>query len=393
MLFRSAHMHLYSTFARGMALPGASAGAPAPASFMEILQGLWWKLDKALVQDDLYPTAVVPLCESLRKGVTTIFDHHASPACAPGSLDIVAEACADVGVRASLSYEVSDRDGAQVAAQGIEENRRFLERCAEAKDPRRSGLFGLHAQFTLGDETLAKCSEIGRKLRAGFHVHVAEAEADQADAIERTGADNLRAVHRLNRFKLLSPKTIAAHCVHVTAKEIEILARTGVAVATNPQSNMNNAVGATPLFDLLEGGVLVALGSDGMTGDIFQEAKALSLIHRHIAADPRLGWVESERVAVAGAQALGARHFGAPVGVLKPGAYADMVMRDYASPTPVTRDNVWGHFLYGLGVAPVVDVWVGGDHVVDGGRVTGVHEESVARDASERADALWRRLS
>lgn len=387
------HMHLYSTFARGMSLPGAASGVPAPANFLEILEGMWWKLDKALQQDDLYPTAVVPLCESLRKGVTTVFDHHASPACAPGSLDIVAEACADVGIRASLSYEVSDRDGADVTREGIEENRRFLERCADDDNPLLTGLFGLHAQFTLSDETLAKCSEIGRGLRAGFHVHVAEDASDQLDAVERTGSEKLRAVHRLNRFKLLSPKTIAAHCVHVTAQEMSILNKTGAVVATNPQSNMNNAVGATPLLDLLEAGVVVALGSDGMTGDLFQEAKALSLIHRHLAADPRVGWTESEAVAFGGAQELAARHFGAPLGVLKPGAYADLVLRDYASPTPMTRENTWGHFLFGLGIAPVTDVWVGGSQVVDGGRVTGVHEESVARDASERAQALWDRLS
>lgn len=389
----NAHMHLYSTFARGMALPGSAKGAPPPANFIEILEGLWWKLDKALVTDDLYPTAAVPLCEALRAGVTTLFDHHASPSCAPGSLDIIAEACADVGVRASLSYEVSDRDGATAAAEGIEENRRFLQRCADDKDPLLTGLFGLHAQFTLGDETLQKCAEVGRSLRAGFHVHVAEDDADQRDAVERTGAESLRAVHRLNRFKLLSPKTLAAHCVHVTPQEMTILAGTGAAVATNPQSNMNNAVGATPLLDLLEAGVLVALGSDGMTADLFQEAKALSLIHRHIAADPRVGWLESERVAIQGAQEVALRHFGAPLGVLKPGAYADLVLRDYASPTPLTRDNVWGHFLFGLGSAPVSDVWVGGRQVVDGGRVTGVHEESVARDASERAQALWDRLT
>jgi putative selenium metabolism protein SsnA len=371
---------------------GTPGGPPAPANFLEILKGLWWKLDRALTEGDLYPSAVIPLCESLRKGVTTVFDHHASPECAPGSLDAIAEACRDVGVRASLSYEVSDRDGSDFAAEGIEENRRFLQRCADDRDPLLAGLFGLHAQFTLGDETLAKCSDVGRGFRAGFHVHVAEDELDETDAVERTGSESIRAVHRLNRFKLLGPKTIAAHCVHVSPQEVSLLASSSTFVATNPQSNQNNAVGATPLFSLLDAGVPVALGSDGMTGDLFQEAKALSLIHRHIDGDPRRGWTESEQVAVVGAQELGARHFKAPVGVIKPGAYADLVLRDYASPTPLIRDNVWGHFLFGLGVAPVTDVWVGGEQVVADGRVTGVHEESVARDASERSKALWERL-
>jgi len=386
----NAHMHLYSTFARGMALPG---DGPPPSNFVEILEGLWWKLDKSLTESDLYTSAAAPLCESLRRGVTTVFDHHASPGCAPGSLDALAEACADVGIRASLSYEVSDRDGAQAADEGIEENRRFLKRCSTDKDPRLAGLFGLHAQFTLSDDTLAKCAEAGRGARAGFHVHVAEDAADQADAIERTGSETLRAVHRLNRFKILGPKTITAHCVHVTPQEMKILAAAGAVVATNPQSNMNNAVGATPLVDLLEAGVSVALGSDGMSADLFPEAKALSLVHRHIAGDPRVGWAESERVAIDGAQDLASRHFGAPLGVLRPGAYADLVLRDYPSPTPLHRDNVWGHYLFGLGAAPVTDVWVGGEQVVREGRVTGVHEESIAQEATERSQALWDRLS
>lgn len=380
----NAHMHLYSTFARGMQLPG-----PAPASFIEILESLWWRLDKALTLDDLYFSAIPPLCESLRHGVTTIFDHHASPHAIAGSLDELARACGDVGLRGVLCYEVSDRDGPEIALAGIEENRRFLSQVDQAKDPTIGGLFGLHASFTLSDETLARCVEAAKPLRAGFHIHVAEAEDDPKDAIERDGS---RTVERLHRARVLGPRCIAAHCVHISPEELALLARSRTGVVTNPQSNMNNAVGAPALLDLLAEKVAVGLGSDGMTGDVFQEARALSLLHRHIAADPRVGWDESMQVAFYGTSAIASRHTGAPVGVIKPGAYADLVIRRYQPPTPLNSDNAWGHFLFGLGTASVDEVWVGGRSVLSDGEVLGVDEAKLSGQAKERAAALWKRL-
>jgi putative selenium metabolism protein SsnA len=381
----NAHMHLYSTFARGMAVPGEP-----PDRFSSILEQLWWKLDKALELDDCYPSAVPPLCEGLRHGVTTIIDHHASPRAIEGSLDRIAEACRDVRVRANLSYEVSDRDGAERTTAGIEENRRWLTLVGEAKDPMLGGLLGLHAAFTLSDITLARCVEAARELRAGFHIHVAESEDDPTDAVERSGT---RTIHRLKAAKILGPRTLAAHCIHIDDTEIQALKQSRTAVVTNPQSNMSNAVGAPRLLELLAHGLDVGLGSDGMTGDVFQEARALSLLHRHIAGDPRVGWMESARVAFNGTRAVAHRFFDAPVGVLKPGAFGDVVVRDYQPPTPLTSDNVWGHFLFGLGASPVTDVWVGGRRAVEDGRVIGVNEASAAADARRRAQALWGRMS
>ena len=252
----NAHMHLYSTLACGL------AGEPA-ASFLEILEGMWWRLDRALTPESLRPSALIPLMEGLLRGTTTVIDHHASPSCIPGSLLALERAAVEAGVRVNLCYELTDRGGEREVAAGLHENARHLERCAASGDALVTGSFGLHASFTVSEPTLRRATEIARDLGAGFHVHVAEDRADQEDCVARTGR---RVVERFHEAGVLGPRTIAAHCVHVSPEERALLAETGTLVVTNPQSNMNNAVGATPLLELVAAGVRVGLGTDGMKG-------------------------------------------------------------------------------------------------------------------------------
>ena len=143
------HMHCYSSFARGMDLK-----AQSPHEFNEILERLWWRLDKTLTMEDVYYSAAVAMIDCIKNGATTIFDHHASPNCVTGSLFRMAEAASELGIRTCLCYEVSDRDGAQVAQQGIEENADYISRCKKERNSMRRGLFGLHASFTLNDTLL-----------------------------------------------------------------------------------------------------------------------------------------------------------------------------------------------------------------------------------------------
>ena len=199
------HMHLYSTFARGM-----DAKSKPPKCFRDILEGLWWKLDKQLTLEDVYYSALVPLIDCVKTGTTTIVDHHASPHAITGSLNTLAKAAQEVGVRAAFCYEVSDRDGEHNAQEGIKENADFAAACKSRSDAMVAGLFGLHASLTLSDKTLALSREAAQGC--GFHVHVAEGIEDLQDSLAKSG---LRVVERLNKFGILGPKTIAAHCVHV----------------------------------------------------------------------------------------------------------------------------------------------------------------------------------
>ena len=195
-----AHTHFYGAFARGMAIPG-----PAPKDFPEILARLWWPLDKALDEDAVRLSAQVLLIDAIKHGTTTIIDHHASPNFIDGSLDVIADAVEAAGLRAVLCYEVTDRDGPEKAQQGIDENVRFIK--AAQKRARVAGTFGLHASLTLSDTTLQRCAEAGASVGSGFHIHVAEHEADEYDSLHKSGK---RVVQRLDEAGILGPKTIVS---------------------------------------------------------------------------------------------------------------------------------------------------------------------------------------
>lgn len=378
----NAHMHLYSTFARGMAVPG-----PAPTTFVEILERLWWRLDRALTPDDLYASAVIPLCDGLRAGVTSIVDHHASPRCARGSLTTLARAALDTGVRAALCYETSDRDGPDATDAGLAEN---LDFAAFARGrPTLAALFGLHASFTLGDATLARIADSRGPL--GIHVHVAEARSDEEDALARSGGRE-RVIARLARFGLLDHRSVLAHGVHLDANEVAACASTGATLVHNPQSNANNAVGWGRFTERRDAGVRVAIGSDGMTSVILDEARMALLMARHELGEPAAAWGAVERSLLVENPALASRVFGASLGRLEAGAQADVVVWRYVPPTPVFVSGFLGHALFGLVQSEACDVFVAGRHALDAGRVRGVDEALARAEAKVLAEHLWRRL-
>ena len=278
------HMHLYSTFARGMALKDS-----APDNFVHILERLWWRLDKVLTLEDVHLSAMVAMIDCIRNGTTTIFDHHSSPGAVAGSLFRIAEAAHETGLRSCLCYEVTDREGVEVAELSIEENRAFLQHCKDSEDSLLRGLFGLHASFTIGDNTMARSVDVAAEFDAGFHVHVAEAASDQAQCEFEHGK---RVVQRLQDFGILGSRTIAAHCVHVDAREIDLLRASETNVIHNPESNMGNAVGCAPVLDMVHRGVRAGLGSDGYTCDMFESLKVANMLQKHNAGQPSVGWAE-----------------------------------------------------------------------------------------------------
>ena len=270
-----AHTHFYGAYARGMAIPG-----PAPRDFPQILERLWWPLDKALDRDSVRASALVCLVDAIRHGTTSLIDHHASPNFIDGSLDAIGDAVDAAGLRAVLCYEVSDRDGKDKMQAGIAENLRFME--ASAEHERLRGTFGLHASLTLSNESLRACAD-AIPSGAGFHIHVAEHEADQGDCLVKSG---LNVVERLDRFGIMNEDTIAAHCVHIEAHEREILLDRGVWVSHQPRSNMNNGVGAADIDGLLDAGINLCLGNDGFSNNMWAEWKVAYLLHKVVKRDP-----------------------------------------------------------------------------------------------------------
>lgn len=380
--FINAHMHFYSTFARGL-------GKAAPSkSFVEILNNLWWRLDKKLTNADSYYSAAIPLINAVRKGTTTIIDHHASPFAITGSLAAVEKACRETGLRACLCYEVSDRDGKERAKEGLDENSAFIEACQKRADNMTAALFGLHASFTLTDETLEEAAYRGHKLGAGFHIHTAESTSDQ---LHCESHHKLRVVERLRDFGILGRKSIAAHCVHVNDEEVEILKKTETAVVHNPQSNANNAVGIADATNMARRGVLVGLGTDAMTVNMLEELRC-GLWLQHLRHDPSQGFMEMANTLLVNNAKIAGRYFKG-VGELKPGAAADFAIIDYRPPTPMDASNFAGHLIFGISQAAV-------DTTVCAGRVLmekkvlklDIDEEEVSRKSCELAKKLWSRF-
>jgi putative selenium metabolism protein SsnA len=380
----NAHTHFYSSFARGYARVKPSR------NFVEVLQNMWWRLDRSLSLEDCYFSTLMACIQGIKSGTTTFIDHHASPGAITGSLDRIYEAVFDAGLRAGLCYEVSDRDGSAAARLGIEENGAMLAKLKAQESDRFFALFGLHASFTLSDETLRAAQQVAAQSGAGFHVHVAEDSADESDSIQKYGK---RVVERLDEHGLLGPRTICAHCVHTDDHEREILAQRGSIVVHNPQSNMNNAVGAMDLKAFLDRGILVGLGTDAMTANMREELRSGLWLRRHVERDPSCGFAELATLLTENNPQIADRYWpGEGVGRIIEGGKADIIILDDWLPTPLDSSNLWGHLVFGLSQAQVATTMVGGRLLMAERRLIHLDERQVAEKCRELCDSMWRRL-
>jgi len=382
--FINAHMHFYSTLVRGL------GKAEPSANFNEVLNNLWWRLDKALTNEDNYYSALIMLLNSIRKGTTTLIDHHASPMSLSGSLMEIATAVKDTGVRASLCYEVSDRDGEKIAKEGLKENAEFIKYTQQENNEFLKALFGLHASFTLNDKTLEKASKLGNELNTGFHIHVAEAESDEEFNVKNFG---MRVVERLNKFGILGEKTITAHCVHINENELELLKETNTIVVHNPQSNLNNAVGIADVVKMANAGILVGLGTDAMTVNMLEEVR-VALWAQHLKQNnPNAGFMEITSTLFLNNAKIANRFWNTPLGKIEEGAAGDIVLIDYESPTPLDENTYLGHLVFGISQSTVDTTIVNGNVLMENKILKlDIDEEEVSRKALECADALWKRF-
>ncbi len=382
-----AHTHFYGAFARGLGIPG-----PPPKDFPDILERLWWRLDRALLDVDVQYSALVCLVDAIKHGTTALIDHHASPNAINNSLDQIADAVEMAGVRAGLCYEVTDRNGRDGAQAGLEENVRFLHSLKEREGHLLAGTFGLHASLSLSEETLADCVAAAAKLDTGFHIHVAEHEADEYDSLHRYGR---RVVPRLREAGVLGPKSIVAHCVHIDPAEMNLLKETGTWVTHQPRSNMNNAVGAANVEGMLRLGIPVCLGNDGFSNNMWAEWKAAYLLHKLAHRDPRrMNGQDVVQMAVHNNAAL-ARVFWPelPLGKLETGAAADIILVDYQPTTPLNVGNLPWHILFGFESSMVTTTIVAGKILMQDRQLLTLDEADITARSRELATAVWQRFA
>ncbi len=377
----NAHHHLYSTFARGMPMDPSIP----PDDFVHTLEGIWWRLDRALDLEAVEAGAYPPLLDCLRWGTTTIIDHHASPNAIRGSLDALAQACDAVGIQASLCYEITDRNGQAGGREGIEENASFADACRDL--PRLRALLGLHASFTVTDETLALAAErVGRPV----HVHVAEAEADVSQTGEKFGRGILE---RLEAHGLLRPDSVLVHGVHLSETDLDRVAAADAWLVHNPDSNANNAVGQLDVLRALDRGVRVALGTDGMSGNMLGAAKAAYLMCRQVRGDSTVGFDLPRKLLFEHNALLARRLFGDDgIGTIAPGAPADLCLVDYDPPTPLTASTFDGHLIFGITEAPVLATVSAGRLRFVRGVMVDLDVERIRQRVQAAAAGVWERL-
>lgn len=379
----NAHTHIYSGLARGLSIAGYN-----PTNFLEILEGMWWHIDRHLNLDGTRASAYATILDCIRNGVTTIFDHHASFAEIPGSLFAIRDVAAETGMRACLCYEVSERDGEEKTEQGIRENAEFAAWAKEADDPMIKAMFGGHALFTISDRTFEKMAEANNGM-TGFHIHVAEGMNDVYDSLRNYGC---RPVNRLLYNGILGERTLLGHCIHVSPAEMDIIKETGTMVVNNPESNMGNAVGCAPVLQMMKKGITVGMGTDAYTHDMLESMKVFLIIQRHNTAMPNVAWSEDVTMQFVNNRAIAEKTFGVPLGILKEGAAADIIVMDYKPFTPFDGSNVDGHMIFGMNGRNVTTTVINGRVVYRNRTFVGLDEERVNAWIREQSELLWSSL-
>jgi putative selenium metabolism protein SsnA len=375
------HTHLYSALAAGMPAPPRQ-----PRNFLEILELVWWRLDRAHNPESIRASGQIGALAALRCGTTTLIDHHASPNCIAGSLTALEEGIAAVGCRGVLCYEVTDRNHELEGSEGLVENERYIRACQDRNDGRFAALVGAHASFTLSEQSLATCVEMASELGVGVHIHVAEDPVD-----ERLTREKFRVglLDRFERVGLLDvPGTILGHGTHLSETDMARLAefKNYLHLAHNPSSNMNNGVGYTKVANST---LPISLGTDGIGADLWRETR-LAEFKSHDAQSP-LPFGGSLRLLAESAR-IASRALGITVGKLAEGAAADLVLTSYRPATPLDANNLAGHFLFALGTEFVESVMIDGRWCLRKGKVVSCDEAALRAAAVETTRALWARM-
>ena len=380
----NAHTHIYSALARGLSIVGNN-----PTNFYEVLDGTWWAIDRKLMMDGTRASATALYMDSIKQGVTTIFDHHASYGEIPGTLHTIAEESKRLGLRSCLCYEVSDRDGEEKCLQAIQENADFITECEKNKDPMLAAMFGGHALFTISDKTFDRMVEANNG-RTGYHIHVSEGMNDVYDSLQNYGR---RPIQRLQDHGILGDKTILGHCIHVNTAEMEIIQHTNTMVVNNPESNMGNAIGICPVIQLHKRGILLGMGTDAYTNDMLESIKVALCSQRSQNCLPNVGWCEVTDMLFRNNAKIGEKYFPATLGVLKAGAAADIIVMDYKPFTPFSDENIDGHMLFGMMGKNCRTTIINGRVLYKDREFVGIDEDKINAWTMAESKKLWSTLN
>ena len=382
--FINTHEHIYSAMARGLNIKGYN-----PKGFLDILDGQWWTIDRHLTMEQIKYSAMETMISCIRSGVTTIFDHHASFGQIGGSLFTIAAAAKELGVRACLCYEVSDRDGEDKARASVMENAEFIRYALGDDSDMIAGMMGMHAQFTISDATM-EMAAANKPKEAGYHIHVAEGIEDLHDCLKKYGK---RIVDRLMDWDILGEKTLLGHCIYINSHEMDLIRDTDTMVVHNPESNMGNACGCPPTMELVRRGILTGLGTDGYTHDMTESYKVANVLHKHHLCDANAAWSEVPKMLFENNRKIANRYFKAPLGILKEGAAADVIVVDYDPPTHLDENNINSHILFGMTGRDVVATIGNGKVLMKDREVKTADTERVMAKCRESSAKLWKSIN
>lgn len=382
--FINTHEHIYSAMARGLSVKGY-----APKGFLDILDGMWWTIDRNLNNELTALSSVAAYIDSIKNGCTTVFDHHASFGEIKGSLFAIEEEARRLGVRTCLCYEISDRDGMEKSRAAVQENVDFIKHVQKNGDDMVKGMMGMHASFTISDETMELCAK-EKPEGVGYHIHVAEGIYDLHDCLKKHGK---RIIDRLYDWNILGEKTLLAHCIYINPHEMDLIHDTNTMVVHNPESNMGNACGCPPTMELVHRGILTGLGTDGYTEDMLESWKVANVLHKHHLCDPNAAWGEVPKMLFEGNREIAARYFDTPLGILREGAAADVIVTDYIPRTPMDETNLNGHMLFGMNGRSVVTTVCAGRVLMKDRVFTEIDEEAELAKVREGAKRLWTKIN
>lgn len=363
--FVQAHHHAYSALALGMPMPQKK-----PNNFLEILKYIWWNLDSKLDKSEIEASALVTAMNCAKNGVTFVIDHHSSPNFISGSLDIIAKAFEKIGLSHLLCYEITDRNGKQKSQEALEETKNYLNR--------NQGLVGLHASFTVDNDTLAKAAEIAEEYKTGIHIHVAEDPIDEFLTYEHYG---MTVIERLQNFGLIqNSKTILAHCLHINEKERYLLDSSNCYIVLNTESNLNNQVGTFDATDLDPNRILI--GTDGMHSNMI---KAAQYTYFNLKNNNDITIKDVYQYLINNNKYLETNNF-------KGNNLNNLIIFDYPATTPLSKENFLGHFFYGFENSFIKHVISQGEFIVKNQKLTKINEEEILTFSRQQAIKLWEKL-
>jgi len=382
--FINMHEHIYSEMARGLSIKGYN-----PKGFLDILDGQWWCIDRHLtLENDTY-SAYSAYINMIKNGVTTSFDHNASFKQVRDSLFKIGEVAQELGVRACLCYEISDRDGKKKAKESVDENAAWAKYALADKSDMLAGMMGMHAQFTISDATMDYAAS-QKPDEIGYHIHVAEGIEDLHHCLKTYGK---RIVDRLYDHAILGPKTLLGHCIYINQHEMDLIRDTDTMIVHNPESNMGNACGCPPTMAQFHNGILVGLGTDGYTHDMIESFKVANVLHKHSLCDCNAAWGEVPEMLFKNNAKMANRYFKTPLGVLKKGAAGDVIVMNYNPQTELNASNINGHILFGMQGHDCRTTICNGKVLMKDWEILCCDEEKIMAEVRKSSAKLWKSIN